>query len=854
MRGQRLVPAFLVAALIARWLFSAVPAAAQASATLTLRIIVVASADEAQRLRQRIIAGEDFAAAARTESIDASASAGGLLGRIDVASLRPELRRVLENASPGSTTAVIELPTGFAFLKVEDDGVANAAAPMGPRPGLAATGSVTYVIDVGGLPEAEAVLRDAPKPVDWNLDPMAICQVRLDSLTAATREFEEFFSDRMTTVRQSRPPFEVMQAHLGLGQLLAYQGNLARAVPEFERAYGLARIAVPAVAAQTEEMLGLAHLYKASMDSNAMRAPGDVCLIPPRPGLTLAKTADADVAIGHFLNILKERPDNLEVRWLLNLAAMMVGRYPTGVPAAQLIAPPAFASADDIGRFVDVAPQAGLNVFGTAGGVIVDDLSGSGRLDVMTSNFYSCGPLQYLVNNGDGTFTNRSAAAGLGNQLGGLNIIQTDYNNDGCKDVLVLRGGWETAQRNSLLRNSCHGTFTDVTAASGLARPATSTQTAVWIDIDNDGLLDLFVGNEDTSSQLFLNKGEAGFEDISHAAGVDRLSFAKGVAAGDYDNDGFTDLYVSNYDGPNILYRNNRDRTFSVVTDAGVPGSGRGFATWFFDYDNDGWVDLFATSYFMSADETARTYLGLPHNATTLKLYRNLGDGTFRDVTRDVGLDKVFMPMGANFGDVDNDGFLDIYLGMGTPSFGSIAPHVLLRNDGGRRFVDITASSGTGEIHKGHGIAFADLDNDGDQEIIARIGGATPADSHALRLFENPGQGNHWIGVKLVGAATNRAAVGARVKVTIEDDNRRTWTVYRTVNSGGSFGASPLEQRIGLGRAARIVDLEVWWPTSGTRQHVAGLDADQAIEITEFVGTVRKLERPRVRFGGAGIQ
>jgi hypothetical protein len=568
-------------------------------------------------------------------------------------------------------------------------------------------------------------------------------------------------------------------------------------------------------------------------------------------GHAFADTRDVEQAVAHFLSYLKGRPDELEVRWLLNLAYMTLGQYPAGVPQAHLIPPSAFTSAEDIGRFTDVAPQAGLNVFATAGGVIVDDLASTGRFDVVTSNFYSCGPLHYFGNNGDGTFTERTQAAGLADQLGGLNILQTDYNNDGCKDILVLRGGWEVAQRKSLLRNNCNGTFTDVTAASGLAKPATATQTAVWVDVNNDGLLDLFVGNEDSSSQLFLNKGGTRFEDISHTAGVDRLGFTKGVTAGDYNNDGFADLYVSNYDGPNILYRNNHDNTFTDTSEtAGVPGSGRGFGTWFFDYDNDGWLDLFATSYFMSADETARTYLGLPHNATTLKLYRNQGNGTFRDVTAAVGLDKVFMPMGANFGDVDNDGFLDLYLGMGTPSFASLAPHVLLRNKEGRAFVDITASSGTGELHKGHGIAFADLDNDGDEDIIAEIGGATPADSHTMRVFENPGQGNDWLTVKLVGVKSNRAAIGARITVTVENEGRGSRSISRAVGSGGSFGASPLEQHIGLGKSARIVDVEIWWPTGNTRQHFAGIGKNQVVEITELVPDYKKLDRRPVRLGG----
>ncbi len=128
-----------------------------------------------------------------------------------------------------------------------------------------------------------------------------------------------------------------------------------------------------------------------------------------------------------------------------------------------------------------------------------------------------------------------------------------------------MRGAWELPERRSLLRNNCDGTFTDVTDASGLARPSSKSQTAVWTDVNNDGFLDLFVGNEDTRSQLFLNKKDGTFEDVAHAAGVDRLSFAKAVSAGDYDNDGWPDLYVSNLGGGNYLYHNNRDGTFTEV-------------------------------------------------------------------------------------------------------------------------------------------------------------------------------------------------------------------------------------------------------------------------------------------------
>jgi hypothetical protein len=174
-------------------------------------------------------------------------------------------------------------------------------------------------------------------------------------------------------------------------------------------------------------------------------------------------------------------------------------------------------------------------------------------------------------------------------------------------------------------------------------------------------------------------------------------------------------------------------------------------------------------------------------------------------------------------------------------------------NRQGKTFVSVTASSGTGELHKGHGIAFADLDRDGDVDIVAEIGGAVPADRHALRLFENPGQGNDWINVHLVGVKSNRSAIGAQISVTVESlgdgSVREARKIVRTVGPGGSFGANPMEQHIGLGRSAQIQSIEIWWPASGTRQRFTNVPKNQFIEIKESAGAYTKLDRQAVRLG-----
>ncbi|HLK68738.1 MAG TPA: FG-GAP-like repeat-containing protein [Bryobacteraceae bacterium] len=813
-----------------------------------LRLLVVNSAAEAETILKQLQKGADFAVLAREKSVDPTSVDGGLLGKVDPATLRAELRNAIEALRPGQMSAVIRLPTGFAIVKMlpETELTGMEDAKRARQFAVSAEGSIRFDFDISGLNEAESALAGFPKPAGWNQDPRMVCTLRQQSYDAMKERAEGLIASA-----KGRPPADVMSLRVALGQIYAYRGEMAPAVAQWETAYRIGSAELPRAMPYLEELLGIGYLHKSEIANDVYRHPGEHCLFPIRPEFRYGKTEDSEKAVQHFLAFLKQRPDDIEVKWLLNLAYMTLGQHPAGVPKQFLLDPTLFTSSEDIGRFKDAAPAAGLSLFSMAAGIIVDDFDNDGLFDVVTSSFDMCGPMHFFHNNGDGTFADRSAQSGLAEQLGGLNIVQTDYNNDGCLDILVLRGGWELPQRKSLLRNNCNGTFTDVTKEAGLAEP-TATQTAVWVDIDNDGWLDLYVGNENAPNQLFLNKRDGTFQDISHASGTDITAFSKAVTAADYDGDGFVDLYVSNYRGENALFHNNHDGTFTDVARlAGVPGSGHGFPAWFFDYDNDGWPDLLVSSYFMSVEETARTYMGLPHNAGTMKLYRNLGNGAFQDVTVQAGLDKVFMPMGSNFGDVDNDGYLDIYLGTGDPSYSSILPNVMLHNHQGKKFVDITASSGTGELHKGHGVAFADIDGDGDEDILTVIGGATPGDSHAFRLFENPGQGNDWISLRLVGVKANHAAIGARIKLTVKNESGEPRSIYRTVNSGGSFGASPLEQHVGLGKAATIVSLEIEWPGgSSPSQKFSNLAKNQAIEIKEGSADYRKLERHPAHLGG----
>jgi hypothetical protein len=617
----------------------------------------------------------------------------------------------------------------------------------------------------------------------------------------------------------------------------------------------------------------MAYLRMAEEENCHQSNTADSCLLPIRGGGVHVRREGSTRAIEVLDEVLSVQPDELRARWLLNVAHMTLGSYPDGVKRSQLIPPSAFTAHHPLPRFDNVARDAGLEIYARAGGAVVDDMDNDGRLDVVVSALGFEDQLRYFWNRGDGRFEERTAAAGLTGVVGGLNIVHADYDNDGFVDILVLRGGWFGTEGRfplSLLRNKGDGTFADVTKATGLIKHLAPTQTAAWLDYDGDGRLDLFVGNETSSGhaaeisfpcELFHANPDGTFTDVAAESGVAVVAFVKGVASGDFDNDGRPDLYLSTKSGDNLLLRNEGPsrgsstpgawRFRDAARDAGVAAPRNSFGTFFFDYDNDGWQDIFVAGYQLSstgtmAADTAADYLGLPTEAERGRLYRNRGDGTFEDLTLASGLYRVLPAMGLNFGDLDNDGWLDIYLGTGDPDMSSLVPNRMFRNAGGRYFQDVTTAGNFGHLQKGHGVAFADVDNDGDQDVFEEMGGAYFTDQAYSVLFENPGNPNGWLGLELEGVRSNRAAYGARVKVELDTkDGPRT--LHRTVGPGGSFGAGPRRLEIGLADARRIASVEISWPATGETQVLRGLQPNKRYRVREGVEGATLVERARFR-------
>ena len=496
------------------------------------------------------------------------------------------------------------------------------------------------------------------------------------------------------------------------------------------------------------------------------------------------------------------------------------------------------------------------------GGVAIFDYNNDGLLDIYFTNgaeipsLEKTGPDYYnrlYRNNGDGTFTDVTEKAGLQGIGYSMGVAAGDYDNDGFVDLYVAG-----VNRNQLFHNNGDGTFTDVTAKAGVAGMVPNhgkawAVTAGWFDYNNDGLLDLLVVNYldyniTTAPQchfeaipiycspsdfrgmpniLYRNNGDGTFTDVSESSHISRYAGkGMGVAFGDYDNDGFTDIFVSNDTFPNYLLHNNGDGTFTDVamvagvayTDSGkvVAGMGSDFR----DLDNDGKPDIFHTAMF----------------GDTFPLYKNLGRGQFEDATSSAGLSAFTSRLTAwstGAFDFDNDGYKDLFTAnsaildnsMEVQHLPFALPNGLFRNKGGLTFEDLSAAAGADfaapAAHRG--AAFGDLNNDGKIDVVVTVLNGPPQ-----ILMNRSTNKNHWIILKLIGTRSNRDGLGTRVKITTSRGSQ-----YNTATTAVGYNSSS-DKRIhfGLGTSSVIDKIELWWP-SGTRQVLTNVKADQILLVKE---------------------
>lgn len=612
-------------------------------------------------------------------------------------------------------------------------------------------------------------------------------------------------------------------------------------------------------------LMGITYFRIAEQKNCLLNHTDDSCILPLSANAIHQDTFGSVNAIQIFESLLAEFPEDSRAKYLLNLAYMTLGKYPESVPKEYLIDPKHFKSEIDFPRFNNVAGALGVDHRGLSGGAIIDDFNNDGYLDIVCSSWGFEDNILYFENDKKGGFEDKTKQSKLTGHKGGLNINHTDYNNDGFKDIYIMRGAWmgeEGAIPNTLLQNNGDGTFKDVTLSVGLNINA-PTQSSVWTDLNLDGHIDLVVVNETYRAlrkgvEIWLNQGNESFKESSDSLGIKLRGFFKGVIASDMNNDGWQDLYISNYAKSNTLLINNTPASgklsfLAFGKEAGMNRPEFSFPATFFDVNNDGWEDIFVSGYGVDTNDPATDYMnnlsGSQDTTRTPLLYLNNGGRQFVDRSKSFNLDQVVYTMGCNYGDINVDGYPDLYLGTGDPSFFSIVPNQMLLNVDGKKFVDVTFSGGFGHIQKGHGVAFGDLDNDGDQDIYAVMGGAYEGDVFQNALFENPNTSKHnWISLDLEGVKANKAAIGARVLIKVEELGEQK-VFYKTVSNGSSFGGNSFRIECGLGNATKILSVSVKWPSlPSSITNYSNLELNKHYKLVEGNSEAFLLDLPTTKF------